>query len=73
MSKNKPIFVTQPSLPPLSEYTELLEEVWKSGILTHNGPKVIEFEEKLKLKLKVEKYFNCYQRNNSIATCYKSS
>jgi len=54
MSKNKPIFVTQPSLPPLNEYTKLLEEVWESGILTHNGPKVVELEEELKNKLKVE-------------------
>jgi dTDP-4-amino-4,6-dideoxygalactose transaminase len=54
MKKDKPIFVTQPSLPPLSEYTKILEEVWESGILTHNGPKVIEFEEKLKDKLKVD-------------------
>ncbi|MBD3843456.1 MAG: DegT/DnrJ/EryC1/StrS family aminotransferase, partial [Campylobacterales bacterium] len=37
---NKPIYVTQPSLPPLDEYTELLKDVWDSGILTHNGPLV---------------------------------
>ena len=48
---NKPIYVTQPSLPPLDEYTKLLEEVWESGILTHNGPKVIQLENDLRNKL----------------------
>lgn len=48
---NKPIYVTQPSLPPLEEYTKLLEEVWESGILTHNGPKVIQLENDLRNKL----------------------
>ena len=48
------IYVTQPSLPPLEEYVELLKEVWETGILTHNGPKVIKFEEELKSKLNVD-------------------
>jgi dTDP-4-amino-4,6-dideoxygalactose transaminase len=51
MSNN--IFVTKPSLPPLGDYFELLESVWESGILTHNGPKVQLLEEELKLKLGV--------------------
>lgn len=41
---NKPVFVTRPSLPPLEEYTELLQQVWQTGILTHNGPLVQRFE-----------------------------
>src|SRR5690554_5850851 len=48
---NKPIFVTQPSLAPLSEYTEYLEKVWESGVLTHNGPFVRQLETDLKTKL----------------------
>ena len=36
--------VASPSLPPLSEYVEYLEQIWKIGILTHNGPLVREFE-----------------------------
>jgi dTDP-4-amino-4,6-dideoxygalactose transaminase len=43
----KPIFVTQPSLPPLSEYVHLLEGVWERGILTHNGPLVQQLEKDL--------------------------
>jgi dTDP-4-amino-4,6-dideoxygalactose transaminase len=44
---DKPIFVTQPSLAPLEEYTALLEEVWESGILTHNGLMVQRLEREL--------------------------
>jgi hypothetical protein len=38
------IFVTQPTLAPLEEYTELLKSVWATGIMTHNGPLVQRFE-----------------------------
>ncbi|SMO35459.1 hypothetical protein SAMN06265379_101223 [Saccharicrinis carchari] len=41
---NKPIYVTQPSLAPLEEYTALLKGVWERGILTHNGPLVQQLE-----------------------------
>ncbi|MBI5741729.1 MAG: DegT/DnrJ/EryC1/StrS family aminotransferase [Nitrospirae bacterium] len=43
----KPIYVTQPSLPPLDEYTRILEGVWERGILTHNGPMVQLLEKEL--------------------------
>ena len=35
---NKPIYVTQPQLPPLSEFIPYLEDIWESRILTNNGP-----------------------------------
>lgn len=35
---NKPIFVTQPYLPPLEEFTPYLEQIWKNKILTNGGP-----------------------------------
>jgi len=53
---NKPIYVTQPSLPPLDEYTELLKGVWESGILTHNGPLVQKLEKELCQKLSLENF-----------------
>jgi dTDP-4-amino-4,6-dideoxygalactose transaminase len=34
----KPIYVTRPFLPPLSEFQKGLEEIWASGLLTNNGP-----------------------------------
>jgi dTDP-4-amino-4,6-dideoxygalactose transaminase len=49
----KPIYVTQPSLAPLEEYTELLKGVWERGILTHNGPLVQQLEVDLMAKLGV--------------------
>jgi dTDP-4-amino-4,6-dideoxygalactose transaminase len=47
----KSIFVTQPSLAPLEEFTELLRGVWDRGILTHNGPLVQQLEKDLCDKL----------------------
>jgi len=44
MQNDNPIYVTQPSLAPLDEYTELLKGVWERGILTHNGPLVQQLE-----------------------------
>lgn len=34
---SKPIYVTQPSLPPLSEFNSYLEKIWDSKILTNGG------------------------------------
>lgn len=53
---NKPIFVTQPSLPPLEEYVDLLKGVWHTGILTHNGPLVQRFENELAQNLGVKNF-----------------
>lgn len=33
-----PIFVTQPSLPPLEELIPYLEQIWESKVLTNSGP-----------------------------------
>ena len=35
---NKPIYVTQPALPPLEEFIPYLEEIWTKKILTNGGP-----------------------------------
>jgi dTDP-4-amino-4,6-dideoxygalactose transaminase len=43
----KPVYVTSPFLPPLEDVTQLLEGVWESGILTHNGPLVQKLEREL--------------------------
>jgi dTDP-4-amino-4,6-dideoxygalactose transaminase len=47
MPYNKPIYVTQPSLPPLEEFTEYLKQIWNSKILTNNGPFHQQFEKDL--------------------------
>lgn len=55
---DKKIFVTKPFLPPLDEYSDYLEQIWESGILTHNGPMVQELEKKLKEKMNID-YISC--------------
>ena len=35
---SKPIYVTQPYLPPLEEFTPYLEQIWNNKILTNGGP-----------------------------------
>ena len=54
--RNKPIYVTQPSLAPLEEYVEVLKGVWGSGILTHNGPLVQKLEKELCEKLGTQNF-----------------
>jgi len=38
MSSDQPIYVTQPSLPPLDEFIPYLQKIWDSKILTNGGP-----------------------------------
>jgi len=46
-TSDKPIFVTQPYLPPLSEFIPYLENIWESKWLTNAGPFHQELENKL--------------------------
>lgn len=39
-----PIYVTMPTLAPLSEVDAYMEKIWASGVMTHNGPLVQQFE-----------------------------
>jgi len=41
------ITVTKPFLPPLEEFTPYLEQIWKNGQLTNDGPFHREFEKEL--------------------------
>ncbi len=38
MTAEKPIFVTQPNMPPLDEFIPYLERIWESRQLTNCGP-----------------------------------
>lgn len=38
MNNKKPIYVTQPFLPPLEEFIPSLQAIWDSKILTNGGP-----------------------------------
>jgi dTDP-4-amino-4,6-dideoxygalactose transaminase len=45
MAKN--IYVTMPTLAPLQEVNAYLQRVWDSGVMTHNGPILQEFEKRV--------------------------
>lgn len=47
MKENKPILISQPSLPDLSKFVEKLEIIWEKKWLTNNGDFHKEFEQKL--------------------------
>ncbi|WP_394752344.1 hypothetical protein [Crenothrix sp.] len=37
INANKPIYVTQPVLPPLEEFIPYLQEIWDTKILINDG------------------------------------
>jgi dTDP-4-amino-4,6-dideoxygalactose transaminase len=51
---DKPIYVTQPHLPPLQEFIPYLEQIWQSRILTNKGPFHQQLEQALCEHLGVE-------------------
>jgi dTDP-4-amino-4,6-dideoxygalactose transaminase len=61
----KPIYVTQPTLPPLEEFTEYVKQIWTSKILTNNGPYHKQFEKELAEYLGV-KYISVFS-NGTLA------
>ncbi|MEA3499580.1 MAG: DegT/DnrJ/EryC1/StrS family aminotransferase [Candidatus Marinimicrobia bacterium] len=52
--KNKKIYVTRSSLPPLEEFIPYLKDIWESRWLTNSGKFHQEFEKKLRKFLQVE-------------------
>lgn len=59
------IFVTQPSLPPLEEFTEFLKDIWNSKQLTNNSKYHQQFEKALAEYLGV-KYLSLFS-NGTLA------
>jgi len=47
MKKNKPILISQPTLPDLNDFIESLKQIWKRKWLTNNGEFHKEFEKEL--------------------------
>lgn len=54
MNTAKPIYVTQPALPPLDEFLPYLYEIWNNRILTNGGPFHQQLEQALASYLGVE-------------------
>lgn len=44
----KPIYVTKTFLPPLEEFKEMLDEIWRTHIVTNDGPFYKQFEQDLR-------------------------
>lgn len=63
--ENKNIYVTQPTLAPLEEVTELMKGIWETGIMTHNGPLVQRLEKEISEHLGVSNIVSC--TNGTIA------
>jgi dTDP-4-amino-4,6-dideoxygalactose transaminase len=53
-TQEKQIYVTQPFLPPLEDFQQYLDQIWKSKWLTNGGPFHQELEKKLADYLGVE-------------------
>lgn len=49
----KPIYVTQPYLPPLEEFIPYLEKIWNNKLLTNGGPMHRQLEKELAVYLGV--------------------
>lgn len=62
---DKPIFVTQPALPPLDEFVEYLRKIWENKVITNNGPFHQQFEQGLSEYLGV-KYISVFS-NGTLA------
>jgi dTDP-4-amino-4,6-dideoxygalactose transaminase len=50
----EPIYVTRPFMPPLTEFCQGLEEIWKNKWLTNNGPVLQRYTKKMRDFLDVE-------------------
>ena len=70
--KQKPIFVTQPALPPLDEFIPYLEQIWVSKILTNNGSFHQQFEQALADYLGVKIYLHFHKWNSGSNDCFTS-
>lgn len=54
MDQPKPVYVTQPFMPPLADFMPYLEEIWKNRVLTNGGPFHQQLEQALCDHLGVE-------------------
>ena len=71
---DKPIYVTQPSLPALEEFIPYLEKIWESKILTNNGPMHKQLEKELADKrLRLSTAGNIAEAALEMNDCFRSA
>ena len=68
----KKIFITQPSLPNIVEFTEILSRAWNEKILTNQGQLHREFELKLSKFLGVSHLSLCNNATNGLIIAQKA-
>jgi len=66
------IYVTKPVLPPIDEYISHVKEIYESGILTNNGPKLLELERKLAEHLGVENFIAVSNGTIALELAYRA-
>lgn len=49
-----PVYITRPTMPPLSSYTASLEKIWQTCWLTNDGEFHLQFEQHLRKYLQVD-------------------
>jgi dTDP-4-amino-4,6-dideoxygalactose transaminase len=54
--KKKSILVTKSFMPPIHEYEKYIKTIYETGVLTNQGPLVLELEEKMRSFLDVENF-----------------
>lgn len=59
------IYVTKPFLPPKEEFLKRVSDIFDTGILTNQGPNVLELEKKIREYLSVDHFH--YVTNGTIA------
>lgn len=72
MKNKKPIYVVQPSMPPLEEFIPYLEQIWDKKILTNNGPFHQQLEQELCRYLGVEHISLFNNATNALLTSLKT-
>lgn len=70
--ETKNIYVTMPTLAPREDVDELLDQVWSSGIMTHNGPLVQRFEKEVAAYCGVPQMVACTNGTLSLQVAIKA-
>lgn len=69
---SKPIYVTQPYLPPLEEFVPYLEQVWNNKVLTNGGPMHQQLEKELAEYLGVNQVVLFNNGTNALLTALQA-
>ncbi|MCE9864030.1 DegT/DnrJ/EryC1/StrS family aminotransferase [Aeromonas caviae] len=69
---SRPIYVTQPHLPPLKEFIPYLEQIWRNNVLTNGGPMHQQLEKELAEYLGVSEVILFNNGTNALLTALQA-